>query len=150
MIVIEQTLAIIKPEAVGRGLLGKILAHLEQQGFRVRAMKLVQLGKSDAQALYRVHAGKSFYDSLTTYMASGPIVPLLLARENAVQALRDLMGATDPAKAAPGTIRRAYGENIEHNAIHGSDAPATAATEIAFFFNSLEIVREVYDDRNQR
>jgi nucleoside-diphosphate kinase len=138
--VIEHTLAIIKPDAVGRGLIGKILARVEEQGFRVRALRMVQLSKQTAQAFYQVHAGRPFYESLTTYMSSGPIVPMLLERENAVQSLRDLMGATDPQQAAPGTIRRDYGENIERNAIHGADAAATAAVEIAFFFSQFDRV----------
>jgi nucleoside-diphosphate kinase len=138
--VIEQTLAIIKPDAVSRGLVGKILARIEEQGFRVRALKLVHLSKQTAQEFYRVHAERPFYDSLTTYMSSGPVVPMLLEREHAVQSLRDLMGATNPQQAAAGTIRRDYGENIERNAIHGSDAAATAAIEVAFFFNHLERV----------
>lgn len=137
---IEQTLAIIKPDAVGRGLIGKILARIEEQGFRLRALKLVHLSKQTAQQFYQVHAERPFYDSLTTYMSSGPVVPMLLERDNAIQSLRDLMGATNPQQAAPGTIRRDYGENIERNAIHGSDAAATAAVEIAFFFNDLERV----------
>jgi nucleoside-diphosphate kinase len=138
--VIERTLAIIKPDAVSRGLVGKILAHIEEQGFRVRALKLVHLSKQAAQQFYQVHAERPFYDSLTTYMSSGPVVPILLERDNAIQSLRDLMGATNPQQAAPGTIRRDYGENIERNAIHGSDAAATAAVEIAFFFNDLDQV----------
>jgi nucleoside-diphosphate kinase len=138
--VIEHTLAIIKPDAVGRGLIGKILARVEEQGFQVRALRMVQLSKQTAQAFYQVHAGRPFYESLTTYMSSGPIVPMLLERDNAVQNLRDLMGATDPQQAAPGTIRRDYGENIERNAIHGSDAAATAAVEIAFFFSQFDRV----------
>ena len=137
---IEQTLAIIKPDAVNRGLVGKILARLEEQGFRVRALKLVQLSKQAAQEFYRVHAERPFYEGLTMYMSSGPVLPMLLERDNAIQSLRDLMGATNPQQAAPGTIRRDYGENIERNAIHGSDAAATAAVEIAFFFNQLERV----------
>jgi nucleoside-diphosphate kinase len=138
--VIEQTLAIIKPDAVSRGLVGKILARIEEQGFRLRALKLVHLSKQTAQQFYQVHAERPFYDSLTTYMSSGPVVPMLLERDNAIQSLRDLMGATNPQQAAPGTIRRDYGENIERNAIHGSDAAATAAVEIAFFFSDLERV----------
>jgi nucleoside-diphosphate kinase len=138
--VIEQTLAIIKPDAVSRGLVGKILARIEEQGFRVCALKLVHLSKQTAQEFYRVHAERPFYDSLTTYMSSGPVVTMLLEREHAVQSLRDLMGATNPQQAAAGTIRRDYGENIERNAIHGSDAAATAAIEVAFFFNHLERV----------
>ena len=137
---IEQTLAIIKPDAISRGLVGKILARIEEQGFRVRALKLVHLSKQAAQQFYQVHAERPFYDSLTTYMSSGPVVPMLLERENAIQSLRDLMGATNPQQATPGTIRRDYGENIERNAIHGSDAAVTAAAEIAFFFNYLDQV----------
>jgi nucleoside-diphosphate kinase len=101
---------------------------------------LVHLSKQAAQQFYQVHAERPFYDSLTTYMSSGPVVPMLLERENAIQSLRDLMGATNPQQAAPGTIRRDYGENIERNAIHGSDAAVTAAAEIAFFFNYLDQV----------
>jgi nucleoside-diphosphate kinase len=138
--VIEQTLAIIKPDAVSRGLIGKILARVEEQGFRVRALRMVQLSKQTAQAFYQVHAERPFYESLTTYMSSGPVVPMLLERENAIQSLRNLMGATNPQQAAPGTIRRDYGENIERNAIHGSDAVATASVEIAFFFSQFEQV----------
>lgn len=137
---IEQTLAIIKPDAVSRGLIGKILARVEEQGFRVRALRMVQLSKQTAQAFYQVHAERPFYESLTTYMSSGPVVPMLLERENAIQSLRDLMGVTNPQQAAPGTIRRDYGENIERNAIHGSDAAATASVEIAFFFSHFERV----------
>lgn len=137
---IEQTLAIIKPDAVSRGLIGKILARIEEQGFRVRALRMIQLSKQTAQAFYQVHAERPFYESLTTYMSSGPVVPMLLERENAIQSLRDLMGATNPQQAAPGTIRRDYGENIERNAIHGSDAAVTALVEIAFFFSHFERV----------
>jgi nucleoside-diphosphate kinase len=138
--VIEQTLAIIKPDAVSRGLIGKILARIEEQGFRVRALRMIQLSKQTAQGFYQVHAERPFYESLTTYMSSGPVVPMLLERENAIQSLRDLMGATNPQQAAPGTIRRDYGENIERNAIHGSDAAVTASVEIAFFFSHFERV----------
>jgi nucleoside-diphosphate kinase len=138
--VIEHTLAIIKPDAVSRRLVGKILARIEEQGFRVRALKLMQMSKQVARTFYQVHAERPFYESLTTYMSSGPVVPILLERDNAIQSLRDLMGATDPQKAASGTIRRDYGEDIERNAIHGSDAPAAAAIEIAFFFSDLERV----------
>jgi nucleoside-diphosphate kinase len=138
--VIEQTLTIIKPDAVGRSLVGKILTRIEEQGFRVRALKLLHLSKHAAQEFYQVHAERPFYESLTTYMSSGPVVPMLLERDNAIQSLRDLMGATNPQQAAPGTIRRDYGENIERNAIHGSDAAATASVEIAFFFSHFERV----------
>jgi nucleoside-diphosphate kinase len=138
--VIEHTLAIIKPDAVSRRLVGKILARIEERGFRLRALKLMQMSQQVARTFYQVHAERPFYESLTTYMSSGPVVPMLLERDNAIQSLRDLMGATDPQKAASGTIRRDYGESIERNAIHGSDAPATAAVEIAFFFSDLERV----------
>lgn len=137
---VEQTLAIIKPDAVSRGLIGRILTRVEEHGFHVCALKLAHLSKQTAEAFYKVHAQRPFYESLTTYMSSGPVVPILLERENAIQALRELMGATDPRQAAPGTIRQAYGENIERNAIHGSDAPETASVEISFFFNHLERV----------
>jgi nucleoside-diphosphate kinase len=138
--VIEHTLAIIKPDAVSRRLVGKILARIEERGFRLRALKLMQMSQQVARTFYQVHAERPFYESLTTYMSSGPVVPMLLERDNAIQSLRDLMGATDPQNAAAGTIRRDYGESIERNAIHGSDAPATAAVEIAFFFSDLERV----------
>ena len=109
---IEQTLAIIKPDAVSRGLIGKILARIEEQGFRVRALRMVQLSKQTAQAFYQVHAERPFYESLTTYMSSGPVVPMLLERENAIQSLRDLMGATNPQQAAawhdPSRLRREH------------------------------------------
>ena len=137
---IEQTLAIIKPDAVSRSLIGKILARIEEQGFRIHALRMVQLSKQTAQAFYQVHAERPFYESLTTYMSSGPVVPMLLERENAIQSLRELMGATNPEQAAAGTIRRDYGENIERNAIHGSDAAATASVEISFFFSHFERV----------
>lgn len=137
---IEQTLAIIKPDAVRRGLIGKILGQLEERSFRVRAIKLVQLSKQAAQEFYKVHAARPFYENLTSYMSSGPAMAVLLEREEAIRTLREVMGETDPRQAAPGTIRREYGENIERNAIHGSDAPETASFEIPFFFNRLEVM----------
>ena len=134
----ERTLAIIKPDAVQRQLSGKILARLEAEGFVILGMKMVYLSKMDAQRFYYVHRERPFFDSLTSYMASGPAIPVLLQRENAIQHLRDLMGATDPAQAATGTIRREFGIDVEKNAIHGSDSPASAAWEIPFFFSHLE------------
>jgi nucleoside-diphosphate kinase len=134
----EQTLAIIKPDAVQRNLAGKILARLEAEGFRVLGLKMVSLTKQDAERFYQVHRERPFFHDLTSYMASGPAIPILLQRENAIQTLRDIMGATNPAQAAAGTLRQEYGLDVEKNAIHGSDAPATAAWEIAFFFNHLE------------
>ncbi|GIX46589.1 MAG: nucleoside diphosphate kinase [Candidatus Tectimicrobiota bacterium] len=134
----ERTLAIIKPDAVQRGLVGKILARLEAAGFVILAMKMVYLSKEDAQRFYHVHRERPFFDSLTSYMASGPAVALLLQREGAIASLRELMGATNPAQAAAGTLRHEFGLDVEKNAIHGSDSPETAAWEIPFFFSGLE------------
>ncbi len=135
----QQTLAILKPDAVRRGLVGAILHRLEAEGFRIRALKMVHLTKAQAEAFYVVHRERPFYDSLATYMSSGPIVVLVLERDDAIDHLRRVMGATDPVQAAPGTIRRLYGTNIERNAIHGSDSPESAAVEIPFFFSRWEI-----------
>ena len=134
----EQTLTIIKPDAVQRNLIGQILTRLEVEGFVILGMKMVSLSKPDAERFYHVHRERPFFESLTTYMASGPIVPMVLRRENAIDTLRDLMGATNPAEAAEGTIRKAFALDIEKNSIHGSDSPESAATEIPFFFNQLE------------
>lgn len=134
----ERTLAIIKPDAVQRNLTGQILTRLEAEGFVILGIKMVFLSKSDAERFYHVHRERPFFESLTTYMASGPAVPMLLQRDNAINTLRELMGATNPAQAAEGTIRQAFGLDIEKNAIHGSDSPASAATEIPFFFSHLE------------
>lgn len=134
----ERTLTIIKPDAVQRNLAGKILARLEAEGFVVLGLKMVYLSKQDAERFYEVHRERPFFDSLTSYMASGPAIPVLLQRDHAIQTLREIMGATDPAQAAEGTIRQEWGLNVEQNSIHGSDAPETAASEIAFFFNYLE------------
>ena len=135
----EQTLAIIKPDAVQRNLAGKILARLETEGFVVLGLKMVSLSKQDAERFYAVHRERPFFHNLTSYMASGPAIPMLLQRDNAIQTLRDLMGATNPAQAAAGTIRQEFGLDVEKNAIHGSDSPASAAQEMAFFFNHLEL-----------
>ncbi len=134
----ERTLAIIKPDAVQRNLAGKILARLEAEGFVVLGLKMVSLSKQDAERFYAVHRERPFFHNLTAYMASGPAIPMLLQHDNAIQTLRDLMGATNPAQAAAGTIRQECGLDVEKNAIHGSDSPASAAQEIAFFFNHLE------------
>lgn len=134
----ERTLAIIKPDAVQRNLAGKILARLEAEGFMVLGLKMVSLTKQDAERFYQVHRERPFFHDLTSYMASGPAIPIVLQRDNAIQTLRDVMGATNPAQAAAGTIRKEYGLDVEKNAIHGSDAPATAAWEIPFFFSHLE------------
>lgn len=134
----ERTLTIIKPDAVQRNLAGKILARLEAEGFIILGMKMVSLSKQDAERFYHVHRERPFFESLTSYMASGPAIPVLLQRDNAMQTLRDLMGATNPAQAAAGTIRQDFGLDIEKNAIHGSDSPESAAQEISFFFSHLE------------
>jgi len=128
------TLAIIKPDAVARGLAGKILAHLEAAGFVVRAARLVKLTTAQAEAFYEVHRTRPFYRSLVTFMTSGPALALALERDDAVARLRDVIGATDPAEAKPGTVRKLYAESKERNAIHASDAPESAAREVAFFF----------------
>jgi nucleoside-diphosphate kinase len=134
----EQTLAIIKPDAVQRHLAGKILARLEAEGFVILGLKMVYLSKPDAERFYAVHRGRPFFESLTSYMASGPAISILLQRDNAIQGLRELMGATNPMQAAAGTIRQEFGLDVEKNAMHGSDSPASAAQEIPFFFNYLE------------
>jgi len=136
---IERTLAIIKPDAVGRHLIGTILQRYEQAGLIPVAMKLLRLTKTQAEGFYYVHKQRPFFDSLCSFMSSGPIVVLVLEGENAIQRHRDLMGATDPAKAAEGTIRKAYGTHIEHNAVHGSDSAETAQFELSYFFSSLEL-----------
>ncbi|HWP57770.1 MAG TPA: nucleoside-diphosphate kinase [Candidatus Acidoferrales bacterium] len=136
---IERTLSIIKPEAVQRGLVGQILSRFEASRLKVVAARLVKLTRQQAEAFYAVHKERPFYASLTAYMSSGPIFVSVLEGENAIQKNRDIMGATDPAKAAAGTIRHDWGTDIERNAVHGSDGPETAATEIAFFFRDDEI-----------
>ena len=135
----ERTLSIIKPDAVSKGQTGRVLARVEAEGFIVLALKLVHLNKAEAEGFYAVHRQRPFFSSLTDFMSSGPSVVMVLERENAIAALRDLMGATDPAKAAPGTIRKELGSSVERNVIHGSDSPQAAALEIPYFFGALEI-----------
>ena len=130
----EKTLAIIKPDAVKKNLIGKIIQRIEEEGFTIAAMKLLHLTKEEAQGFYVVHKEKPFYNSLTDFMSSGPIVVMTLEREDAISTWRGTMGATDPSKADPGTIRRLFGFSVERNATHGSDAPDTAAWEIDYFF----------------
>lgn len=130
----ERTLAIIKPDAVGKNLSGKIIAHLEDAGFVVRQMRMIRLADDEARRFYEVHAGRPFYDSLVRFMTSDRCVPMVLERASAVSALRETIGATDPSKAAEGTIRRLYAESIERNAIHASDSMENATREIEFFF----------------
>ena len=136
----EQTLSLIKPDGVSRGLIGEVVGRFEKAGLKIRAMKMLHLTREKAQAFYAVHQERPFYDSLTTFMSSGPIVAMILEGDNAIQKNRDLMGATDYRQAAPGTIRADFAKDIEANIVHGSDAPETAKTEIAFFFNELEKV----------
>jgi nucleoside-diphosphate kinase len=136
----ERTFAIIKPDAVARRLAGDILKRIEESGLRIVGLRLVRLTRTDAESFYAVHKERPFYGSLCEYMSSGPVIVAVLAGEGAIKLWRDLMGATDPAKAAPGTIRKDFGQNVEQNATHGSDAPETAAQEIAFFFRAQEIL----------
>ena len=133
------TLAIIKPDAVKNRLAGKILAHLEAAGFVVRAARLVKLTTAQAEAFYEVHKERPFYRSLVTFMTSSPALALALERDDAVARLRDVIGATDPAEAKPGTVRKLFAESKERNAIHASDSPETAAREVAFFFPESEL-----------
>lgn len=136
----ERTFAIIKPDAVARHLAGDILKRIEASGLRVVGLRLTQLTRAEAESFYAVHKERPFYKSLCDYMTSGPVIVAVLEGEGAIKRWRDLMGATDPAKAAAGTIRKDFGQNVEQNATHGSDAPETAAGEIAFFFRGLEIL----------
>jgi nucleoside-diphosphate kinase len=137
---IERTLAIIKPDAVERRLTGAILQRIEAQGFQIRAMRRVHLSKKQAEGFYAVHRDRSFFASLTDFMSSGPAVVLVLEAADAIKKWRTLMGATDPAKADAGTLRKEFAQSIERNATHGSDAPETAALEIGYFFAGIELI----------
>ena len=137
---VEQTLSLIKPDGVARGLIGELIGRFEKAGLKIRALKMLQLSKAQALKFYAVHQERPFYDSLTTFMSSGPIVAMILEGENAIQVNRDLMGATDYRQAAAGTIRADFAREVEANVVHGSDSPESAASEIAFFFNALERV----------
>ena len=137
---VERTLTIIKPDAVAKNVSGQIIARFEQAGLKVLAAKLVHLTAAQAAGFYIVHKERPFYGSLCAFMTQGPCMPIALEGEGAIARLRDLMGATDPAKAAPGTIRKDFASSIEANSVHGSDAAETAADEIRFFFSDLEIV----------
>ena len=136
---VQRTLAIIKPDAVAKGVTGQIMARIEQVGLRIVAARLMQLSAEQAAGFYVVHKERPFYASLCAFMTQGPCLPMVLEGENAIQRWRDLMGATDPAKAAAGTIRKDFASSIEANAVHGSDAPDTAAFEIPYFFSALDI-----------
>ena len=136
---VERTLSIVKPDAVAKGAVGAILATFEKAGLRPIALKMIQLTEQQAKGFYAVHKERPFYGDLVKFMTSGPVVVSVLEGENAIARNRELMGATDPAKAAPGTIRAQWASDIERNAVHGSDAPETARVEIAYFFDATEI-----------
>ena len=136
---IERTFSIIKPDAVAAGHTGEILATIEMEGFKIVALRMTRLSRLQAEAFYAVHRERPFYASLVRFMTEGPIVAVALEREHAVAKLREIMGATNPASAMEGTIRRRYAESIERNCIHGSDGPDTAAVELAYFFSTLDL-----------
>jgi nucleoside-diphosphate kinase len=136
----QQTFAIIKPDAVTSGHTGQILSMIEKAGFRVRGMKMTRLSRQQAEGFYDVHKTKPFFAGLVAFMTEGPVVLLVLEREDAIKHWREVMGATNPAQAAEGTIRKKFAKNIERNAVHGSDAPETAAVEIPFFFSLAELL----------
>ena len=136
---VQRTLTIIKPDAVAKGVSGQIIARFEQEGLKVLAAKLIHLSAAQAGGFYIVHKERSFYASLCAFMTQGPCMPIVLEGESAIARLRELMGATDPAKAAAGTIRKDFAASIEANAVHGSDSPESAAFEIPYFFGALEI-----------
>jgi nucleoside-diphosphate kinase len=138
--VTERTFSIIKPDAVKAGKAGAILSRLEQAGFRIVAMRLRSLTRAEAEGFYHVHKARPFFASLCGFMSSGPCITMVLERDGAIAGLREVMGATDPAKAAAGTIRKDFAASIEANAIHGSDAPETAAFETSYFFPGIELV----------
>jgi nucleoside-diphosphate kinase len=136
----ERTFAIIKPDAVADGKAGAILTKIEENGFKVRGMRMLRLSQQQAEGFYAVHRERGFFNSLVTFMVEGPVVVLVLEREDAIAKWRELMGATNPANAAEGTIRKEFAQSIERNAVHGSDAPETAAVEIPFFFAGSELL----------
>jgi nucleoside-diphosphate kinase len=136
---LQRTLTIIKPDAVARGVAGQIINRFEQAGLKILAAKLVHLTAAQSGGFYAVHKERPFYASLCAFMTQGPCMPMVLEGDEAITRLRELMGATDPAKAAPGTIRKLFASSIEANAVHGSDSPESAAFEIAYFFGALEI-----------
>ncbi|HKI01639.1 MAG TPA: nucleoside-diphosphate kinase [Thermoanaerobaculia bacterium] len=136
----EMTLAILKPDTVEAGNAGKVLAHLQKEGFTIRGLRMLRLTDTQAKAFYEVHKERPFYGSLVEFMTSGPVIPVALERESAVTHLRQVMGATDVSKAEEGTIRKAFGTSIERNAIHGSDSAENAAIELSFFFSRTELL----------
>ena len=136
----ENTLSLIKPDGVRRNLIGEVIRRFEQNGLKVTAMKMLWLSKKEAEGFYIIHKDRPFYDSLTTFMSSGPIVALVLRGENAISKTRELMGATNPAEAVKGTIRRDLAESIEANVVHGSDSKRSTEFEIPYFFNQMELI----------
>jgi nucleoside-diphosphate kinase len=136
---LQRTFSIVKPDAVATGKAGLILSLLESNGFRILGLRMVKLSQAQAEGFYAVHKERPFFKSLVTFMTEGPVIVMALEREDAVKKLREVMGATNPANAAEGTVRKLYAESIERNAIHGSDAPETAAQELAYFFNGIEL-----------
>ena len=136
---LERTLCILKPDALGRNLIGKLIARLEKANFTLLAARMERLDQERAGGFYAEHRGKPFFDGLVSFMTSGPIMPIVLEKENAILGLRELMGATNPEQAAPGTLRAEFGKSIDVNTIHGSDSPASARREIEYFFDSSEI-----------
>ena len=136
----EKTLSIIKPDGVSKGLIGEVIKRLEAAGFKIAAMKLIHMTKAHAEGFYAVHKERPFFDSVTTFMSSGPVVVMVLKGENVIAKYREIMGATDYKQADEGTIRKAYATDIEKNVVHGSDSPETAAFEISYFFNRFELV----------
>ena len=136
---LQKTFSIIKPDAVAGGKAGKILSLLESNGFRIVALRMTKLSQSQAEGFYAVHRERPFFASLVKFMTEGPVIVMALEREDAVRKLREVMGATNPANAAEGTVRKLYAESIERNAIHGSDAPETAAEELKYFFTTVEL-----------
>jgi nucleoside-diphosphate kinase len=135
----ERTLAIIKPDAVGGGRIGAILRRIEEEGFRILALRMERLTRAEAEGFYAVHREKPFFGSLTEFMTSGPCIPMVLERENAILHWREVMGATNPENAAEGTLRKIHAESLERNAVHGSDAPETASFEVGYFFPGMEL-----------
>jgi nucleoside-diphosphate kinase len=135
----QRTFAIIKPDAVRKQMAGRILARIEQEGFTVRAMRMIHMSKAEAEGFYAVHRERPFFGGLTDFMSSGPCIVMCLEAPEAIKQWRDLMGATDPAKAADGTLRKEFGASIDNNATHGSDAPETAAFELGYFFRGMEL-----------
>jgi nucleoside-diphosphate kinase len=137
--IVEKTLSIVKPDGVRRGLIGEVIRRFENAGLRVAALRRVMLAKQEAEAFYEVHKDKGFYQSLTDFMSSGSVVAMVLEGEGAIQRTRQIMGATNPKDAEPGTIRADFAEEVEQNIVHGSDSPENAAIEISFFFSQREI-----------